>query len=96
MKPLLLAAVKALAQAPDEQAATVAGTSVDELALDLDAQPWHEESADVRAALDELDATLKSMSAAEHACLWTIDALHGPEWHQVRQVARRVLSLRGT
>jgi hypothetical protein len=95
VKPLRLAAVKALAQAPEEQAAAVADASIDELALDLDAQPWHDEPSDVRTALDELDAMLESMSGAEHARFWTIDALHGPEWHHVRPMACRVLDLRG-
>jgi hypothetical protein len=52
---------------------------VDELALDLDAQPWHDEPANVRAALDQLNAMLDSMGAPEHARPWTIDALQGPE-----------------
>ncbi|MDA0184527.1 hypothetical protein OJ997_29765 [Solirubrobacter phytolaccae] len=95
MRPLLREAVAMLARAPEEQAAAVAGACVDELALDLDAQPWHDESADVRAALDELDGMLDAMSGEEHARLWTIDALHGAEWHQVRRLARRVLALDG-
>ena len=76
MKPLLLAAVHELARPPDEQVKALEGMSVDELALDLDAQPWHDEPTEVRAALDELDAALSAMSGPDNAHLWTPKALH--------------------
>ena len=64
MKPLLLAAVKALAQPADEQA----------------------------AALNEFAVLLDAMSGEEREGLWTRKALDGPEWHLVRQAARRALA----
>ena len=91
MQPLLLSAVRALAQAPDEQVAGLGDMCVDELALDLDAQPWHDEPPALRAALDELDGMLEHMSGAANADLWTREALGGPEWQRVREAARRVL-----
>jgi hypothetical protein len=91
MKPLLLDAVRALAQPPEEQIALLGGECVDELALDLDAQPWWDERADVRAALDELTDLLGAMSGPDHAELWTVEALHGRDWHHVRTAARAVL-----
>jgi hypothetical protein len=91
MKPLLLSAVKALAQAPEEQAAALGDMSVDELALDLEAQPWHDELPAVRAALDELHSMLDGMSGEANANVWTREALSGPEWQRVRDAARRVL-----
>jgi hypothetical protein len=93
LEPLLLSAVKALAQPPEEQAAALGEASVDDLALDLDAQPWHDESPAVGPALDELAALLGAMSGKEHADLWTREALVGPEWQRVREAARRVLLL---
>jgi hypothetical protein len=93
MKPLLLSAVMALAQPPEEQAATLREMRVDELALDLDAQPWHEEPEPLRTALNQLDALLDSMSGPDNAHLWTLAALPGPEWDAVRQAARRALAI---
>jgi hypothetical protein len=94
MKPLLLSAVKALARAPEEQAAALTDSSVDDLALDLDSQPWDDEPPPVRAALDDLNALLTAMSGETNADLWTREALAGHEWQQVREAARRVLALR--
>src|SRR4051812_48830268 len=74
MEPLLLSAVTALAQPPEEQAAALGEASVDDLALDLDAQPWHDESPTVGPALDELAALLGALSGEEHADLWTREA----------------------
>jgi hypothetical protein len=93
MKPLLLTAVMALAQPPEEQAAALGEMSVDELALDLDAQPWHDEPEPLRAALNQLEALLDSMSGPGNAHLWALAALHGPEWQAVRQAARRALAV---
>ena len=46
----------------------------------------------LKAALDELAAQLDAMSGAEHAHLWTREALAGPEWQRVRAMARDVPS----
>ena len=90
---MLVAAVRALAHPPDAQLVGLNGASIDDLALDLDAQPWHDEEPAIRRALDELDALLDAMSGNQNSRLWTPSALHGPEWEHVRQAARRVLAL---
>jgi hypothetical protein len=94
VRPLLLSAVKALAAPPDERGIAIGEGTVDDLALDLDAEPSHDEQPDVAGALDELDALLDSMSGSDRAHLWTFEALAGPEWRQVRAAARKVLALR--
>jgi hypothetical protein len=68
--------------------------SVDDLALDLDAQPWDREPLAVRAALDELLGLLDAMSGGTNADLWTREALAGSERQQIREAARRVLASR--
>jgi|tagenome__1003787_1003787.scaffolds.fasta_scaffold20806278_1 hypothetical protein len=92
MRPLLWSAVRNLAQPPDVQATICDGASIDELALDFDAQPWHDEPHPIQHALAELDRLLELMSGTNNAELWTPEALHGPEWQRVREAARRVMT----
>ena len=98
----LLDAVKRLAAPPDEQVAHVhalgAFPSLDELALEFDdvfgptgSSPPAGEWAD---ALKRVAATLSAMSGPENADLWTPEALHGPEWAEVREVAREAIARR--
>jgi hypothetical protein len=54
VRPLLLSAVEVLAASPDEQRAVIGDGTVDDLALDLDAPPWHDESEETCAALAQL------------------------------------------
>ena len=69
MKTLLLIAVKSLALPPEDQAVQLQNASVDELALDFDAQPWRDEPLHVQAALDELSDLLTEMSGSQNAHL---------------------------
>jgi hypothetical protein len=100
----LLASVKRLAAPADEQTAYLkqfgSFPSLDELALefgDMFGPPgtppptgpegWTE-------GLRRLDAMLSQMSGRDNAHLWSADALDGPEWAAVREVARAALASR--
>jgi len=73
------------------------GVDVDELAIQLedlwmDGDIVHAEGLgdDLSRALDSLDRALGEMSGAEHAELWTEDALDSrPEWERIRRLATR-------
>jgi len=69
--------------------------SLDELALELDdvaraSEAWT--SPPQRDALRALDRKLDEMSGEQNARLWEQQALHGPEWAEVRKLAREALA----
>jgi hypothetical protein len=69
--------------------------SLDELALDLDdvaraSNAWI--SAPQRDRVRALDRKLDEMSGERNAGLWEPQALHGPEWAEVRRLAREALA----
>lgn len=72
--------------------------SRDELALELDdvagaSEVWAPLVLRVRVRV--LDCQLDEMSGQEHAELWEGDALHGPEWAEVRALAADALAVLG-
>jgi hypothetical protein len=98
----LVEAVKRLAAPPDEQRAHLrsldTSPSLDELGLEFDdvsglqggvttSTPWG-------MALNELSAALSAISGPDHAELWTVDALDGREWAEIRALARRAIEQR--
>jgi hypothetical protein len=95
----LLESLKRLAAPADEQVAYLRDLgsfpSLDELALEFDdvfgppgtpppEGPWAD-------ALSKLAAALNAMSGQENSHLWTADALNGPEWAEVRSLAREAI-----
>jgi hypothetical protein len=68
---------------------------LDELALELDdvaraSEAWAPPTLQDRVRT--LDRKLDEMSGEENASLWKPDALHGPEWAEVRKLAREALA----
>ncbi len=100
----LLATVKRLAAPADEQAAYArrlgSAPSLDELALEFDDEFTRLRAGrtsdrvppDYWASLQDLDEHLDRMSGEENAGLWLEEALSGPEWREVRELARRALA----
>lgn len=96
----LRAAVERLAASPERQLEWLGelGTlpSLDELALEFDDEFGRVRSTVDRAssirALTALDGQLSLMSGPENAGLWWPEALDGPEWSRVRELAASALS----
>lgn len=101
----LLRAVARLALPPEDQAVYLrdlrTAPSTDELALEFD-YGYQMVNQFVRAGwltstevgiLQEINALLTKMSGHANAPLWTVDALTGPEWAKVRDLARRYIRL---
>ncbi len=70
--------------------------SLDELALEFDdefgrVRPLLEKGAVSMPGLAALDAQLSLMSGPENAELWRPEALDGPEWARVRELATGAL-----
>ena len=67
--------------------------SLDELALELDDVTGSDVVAEAAGPLlQRLSETLDEMSGAGNARLWEPDALHNPEWDEVRRLARDALT----
>jgi hypothetical protein len=69
--------------------------SLDELALELDdvaraSEAWT--SAAQREGVRALSRKLDEMSGKQNARLWEPEALRGPEWAEVRRLARKALA----
>ena len=96
-KELLIAALERLAQPSADQRAYLTelrvSPSCDELALEFaDALAGAQPQGDAGKWLTELDQLLESMSGAERASLWQLEALEtAPEWAAVRHLASRAL-----
>lgn len=72
--------------------------SLDELALELDAVAGASEiwtPPVLRERVRLLDQKLDLMSGQEHAELWEAEALHAPEWAEVRRLAADALDALG-
>jgi hypothetical protein len=67
--------------------------SLDELALELDDAPPR--AAETPVPLTLLSDRLDEMSGRANARLWEPEALHGPEWEEVRRLAAEALSALG-
>jgi hypothetical protein len=103
---LLADAAKVLASEPDQQLKYLveigAAENVDELALAFDdiAGAAKDMRVTGELSLEQYEATkainefLLRMSGSKHQELWTIESLSsGPEWHEVRGLAKRLLNL---
>jgi hypothetical protein len=100
----LLAALWPLAAPPEEQLAHArtlpSWPLLDEMALELDDELGRVRNRDFDGlaalyveALLALDAKLDAISGEANAALWQPDALTGPEWGEVRELAQRALLL---
>jgi hypothetical protein len=98
-RSLLLDALKNLSADAEAQERYLrqigAWPSLDELALELDdvaraSDAWAPQA--LRDQLRALSRKLDEMSGEENASLWEPEALHGPEWAEVRSLARQALA----